>query len=154
MTTQIVMLLASLFTQPISEEQPAATCGTDKAVTGFDCTGSYCDNVALKCEDVPGTLGASRWTRWFSEEGHPRHDRGICKQDEMMTGVSCKGSYCDNLSLECTKTTARLSQCRWEPKKHSEEQNPYHAASGRVVRGIVCSGSYCDDKQFLTCAAR
>ncbi|MEM6991077.1 MAG: hypothetical protein AAF721_11280 [Myxococcota bacterium] len=149
-TIESVSLASPKFEAYVSEEGPASTCGTGEAVTGFRCLGSYCDNVALQCSAVAG-LGDSKWSRWFSEEGAPTRDRYACAADSVMTGVTCSGNYCDNLSLECTKTSQTLSGCKWGAKKYSEEQGPLLLPAGKVVRGVVCSGSYCDNKQFLTC---
>lgn len=139
------------FEAPVSEEQPPSTCDSGKAAFSLRCTGSYCDNVAIQCLPMPGSLGDRRWTRWFSEEGHPHHDRGVCKADEVMTGIACDHDYCDNVSIECSKTDRPLTACTWQRDTWiSEEQGPLDT-SGKVIRGIACKGSYCDDKAFLTC---
>ncbi|PRQ09678.1 hypothetical protein [Enhygromyxa salina] len=136
-----------------SEEYPSLICPNSNAVRGFDCTGSYCDNVSPYCEQVGGTsVGSSYWTSYFSEEGSGYDDEGHCwGNDEWMTGVDCSGSYCDDLSLRCTKFLgSNTGNCYWSGW-YSEEQSAFMAATGHYIKGMECGGSYCDNKRYRYC---
>jgi hypothetical protein len=87
-------------------------------------------------------------TSWFSEEGNHNYQ---CPGTQYITGVTCSGSYCDNLSVECTTTNLAKYNCTWAGP-FSEEQAAYLAPSGRAISGIWCSGSYCDNMWYLTCS--
>lgn len=103
-----------------------AWCGTgDEAVSGVRCSGSYCDNVSIRCQPLPFNLEVSfyHWSQPFSEEGsnigttvsHPHPNRyytdlltqnmHVCNANGeagVVTGFQCdSGSYCDNIQLEC-----------------------------------------------------
>lgn len=45
-------------------------CGYGNAVSGFRCSGGYCDDISIRCESMPyGIATRSRgWSGWFSEE--------------------------------------------------------------------------------------
>lgn len=137
----------------VSEEQPPTICANNYAVRGFDCSGSYCDNVSINCRPVFGhPFGNSIWTPYFSEEGSTADRRGRCAGPQRwMTGVACSGSYCDNLSIRCTQFPGSSpSNCEWSGW-YSEEQSRFNAPSGYFIKAVECSGSYCDNKRYRYC---
>jgi opacity protein-like surface antigen len=182
---------ASLYwTTWVSEEggSPQTICSYwNEAATGFGCLGSYCDWVRLQCETMPfgTTLDAATdyWTPWFSEEHDDVEmtvfDGGywyatfdehyqICQYTGfphgwagLVSGARCSGSYCDNISLECTqpvKVTSggnvkvNTTNCGWTANSYSEEQGSVDFGYNRYVVGAQCSGSYCDNKRYMLCS--
>ena len=90
----------------ISEEQPNASFRTDILsqpgfVGGLGCSGQYCDNISFFVITTPHIVhtGQWEWKPFFSEESP---GRSICAQNQFVTGVGCKGDYCDNISLHCS----------------------------------------------------
>jgi hypothetical protein len=145
------------WTGPGSEEDPPRACTTGTALNGFKCTGRYCDNVNLKCAPLPTNSAASsrKWQGYFSEEGtstqlcqfgahHPR--RGY------ITGMACKGAYCDNISLECTNFNIEFHDCHWTGWVSEEAGGELLFPQGYLAAGAECSGGYCDNMRFLICA--
>jgi hypothetical protein len=72
----------------------------DGIVTGIGCSGSYCDNVRLRCSPF-SSAGVSTsgcfWTASFSEE----QGSEVFPSDHfyVATGAQCTGSNCDNMSF-------------------------------------------------------
>jgi len=165
------------------------TCGAwDEAAVGFGWSGRHCDNVRLLCETMPfgTTLDASTdyWSDWFSEETdgftlivsdggywHDQFDENyqICQYPNareggyagLVSGIRCRGNYCDDISLECTqpvKPTAngnvkvRTTNCQWTTNTYSEEQGSVDFGYNRYIVGAECFGSNCDNKKFLVCS--
>lgn len=152
---------AFTFLPPHSEETPGASqCPADQVVTGFECTGSYCDNVSIECHDY-GTNVASfgQWSMWFEHEhgaipGGPGTVKSshVCPSGTKITGIDCWGNYCDNISIECTSAPGLgNSRCQWTGWFSEENPGPFLAASGDAIQGIWCSGTHCDNKRFLVC---
>ncbi|MEM6992518.1 MAG: hypothetical protein AAF721_18535 [Myxococcota bacterium] len=101
----------------------ARCTGNDRAVSGVRCSGSYCDNVGIRCQDMPWWIRTvnRRWTQWFSEEGsdiatdYPTNpgawyttdlteSQHVCNaggSGGIVTGMACGGRYCDFILLEC-----------------------------------------------------
>lgn len=68
-----------------------------------------------------------------------------------MTGISCNGSYCDNISLLCSQMSgSSTGSCSWSGW-YSEEQGPFYAPWGYFIKGVQCSGRYCDNKRYRYC---
>lgn len=167
----------------VSEEGggPWAYCGpSNEAASGFQCSGSYCDDVRMKCETMPYGITVTGYhaSATFSEEnngigtvtseGWYRYDNSyseVCNYSGsagIVTGVRCTGSNCDNITLECaTPMThvegvaepAQLTNCAWTGW-FSEEQAAMQYATGanKWITGVACSGSYCDNKSFYVCS--
>jgi hypothetical protein len=135
-----------------SEEYPPLSCPYGEAVQGADCKGSYCDNISLYCNSTGRGTGWSTWTPYFSEEGSGTANEGHCVGGDMwMTGVACKGRYCDNLSLMCSQlVNSSTGECGWT-EWYSEEQGAFGGYPGYFVKGIECSGRYCDNKRYYYC---
>ena len=94
------------WTPLFSEEQGTRTCPSGFAVAGLACRGKYCDSVSLYCVEITNHSFANCTdTRFVSEEqpnqvavfDNPNYD--AASQRFVATGLSCKGSYCDNISL-------------------------------------------------------
>lgn len=139
-----------------SEEYPPITVRNSFLIGGFRCSGSYCDNIGIGAEHIyfPDEqlwrIGDNYWTPYFSEEDSPWHFRE-CADHHWMTGISCNGSYCDNISLQCTEIFfSRRSACEWGPK-FSEEDHWFILPQGHFAVGIACFGSNCDNKSVKHC---
>ena len=165
---------------PISEETSGTFCGpSNEAVNGFDCDGSYCDNVSIRCGTLPYGITMSHWNwkDFFSEEdngigqtssgGWYQSDRSyseVCNwagAPSIMTGIRCRGRYCDDISIECgipmldvggVQETIELENCSWTGPR-SEEQSPLQLSNQQFISGIACYDSYCDNKTFYVCEA-
>lgn len=161
-----------------SEESGAVWCNAwNEAAIGFACSGSYCDNVALLCNQLPNGISLDTstdyWTGWFSEEtddyvtfrsgwyNSDVRNQEVChwgtSTPGLMSGIDCSGSYCDSISLECTVpkrpngTLPTFSNCAWSSSWFSEEQGAVAFGSQSFIAGAKCSGSYCDNKKFYVC---
>ena len=123
-----------------------------EVVQGTHCTGGYCDNTALYCNYTGRTNGWSTWQPYISEEGEGSADEAHCNNTDMwMTGMSCTGGYCDNVSIRCTQMIGSSTGSCWWSGWYSEEQQPFFASSGTFVKGIECDGDYCDNKRYHYC---
>ncbi len=137
-----------------SEEYQPLTASNPQTITAFQCTGSYCDNIRLNYfyYTKPNIrYGASVWSRYFSEEGD---NWLICNgTDSFMTGLSCNGSYCDNVSIQCTRVLGvAKTNCIWTGYFSEENGGYLYLPPGYFAAGLQCSGSYCDNKRVYACA--
>lgn len=167
----------------VSEENggPWSMCGPgDQAVSGFDCSGSNCDNVRVQCQTMPDdiTVWNYNFSDWYSEEnsgigtwvseGWYQYDDSyshVCNysgESGIMTGIHCDGSYCDDIQIECATPrrydggvweVVDMIECSWTGW-YSEEQPSLTFATGanRFISGIRCNGSYCDNKSYYVCS--
>jgi hypothetical protein len=135
-----------------SEEYPPLSCPDQHAVRGAHCTGGYCDNIALYCSYTGRYAEDPTWMPYFSEEGSGTTDEGHClDNDRWLTGISCNGGYCDNLSLLCARVPgSSTGGCTWSGW-YSEEDGPFVAPVGYYVKGIECDGGYCDNLRYRYC---
>lgn len=135
-----------------SEEYAALSCPDGQAVQGADCEGSFCDDVALYCAPTGWASGATAWLPYFSEEGAGAADEGHCLDDDMwMTGINCKGGFCDGISMQCTQMIGSTTgACQWSGW-YSEEQAPFYAPADHYIKGIECAGAFCDRKRYRYC---
>lgn len=133
-----------------SEEYPPLTCGSGQVARGFQCNGSYCDNIRMDCAaGVAGTTyGSKYWTGYFSEESTSYR---YCGRGGWVSGIACNGSYCDNISLQCTNTNRGHYNCTWSGW-FSEEDPAFVAPTGQYIKGVQCGGSYCDNKRYYYCS--
>lgn len=140
------------WTSYTSEEYPALSCADGQAVRGVDCAGHFCDNIALYCAFTGWTSGTTKWLSYFSEEGSGGADEGRCPDDDVwMTGINCKGGFCDNISMQCTQMLGTSTgACTWSGW-HSEEQAPFYAPMDSYIKGIECAGPFCDNKRYRYC---
>lgn len=149
-------LPACAWTGDFSEESPGeGHCPSGFAMRGVRCRGSYCDNVALYCCPYSPTPdpGATRsWSPFFSEEGSGRLYPPE-QATRFLSGLRCRGSYCDNLGMQYL-TTARLrfrDQCYQGPWFSEEGGAKQECRDGEWVGGLACRGSYCDDLSLFCC---
>lgn len=135
-----------------SEEYPPLTASNGRLISAMYCGGGYCDNVYLGYENVGVSYGSNSWTSYFSEEGSPNQNYRTCQGNSYMTGISCQGGYCDNISLQCTTITnrSRSTDCYWTAY-FSEEAGYNYLRNGYYAVGVRCRGSYCDDKSIYAC---
>lgn len=145
--TQIYIL--NYYSPWTSDENPPYTC-QNKYLTDFmQCSGSYCDKIAVGCEYVAREHASNYWTSYFSEEG--THNR-ICRDSTFMTGFHCKGSNCDKLSIQCaTVTNTTRGACYWTGWFSEEIPSWKFTAEGYYAAGLSCSGRYCDNKNIYAC---
>ncbi|MEZ4732599.1 MAG: hypothetical protein R3E79_36310 [Caldilineaceae bacterium] len=150
----------------ISEETGRpALCPVGYAVDGMQCTGRYCDNVALRCRQYTATPESYEYiykSGWLSEE----RPRNIFPSDSELPatwyviGLECSGRYCDNVRLWLKKSShiTNSGTC-WYGRWFSEEKLGFdlgsiEAQSGIYVAGLQCSGRYCDNKSLYYCRAQ
>lgn len=69
-----------------------------------------------------------------------------------MTGLGCRGRYCDDVSLLCTQfRNVNERDCHWTGWISEEGGGKLRFGSGYFARGLDCRGSYCDNKRFYVC---
>ncbi|MFK0572600.1 NPP1 family protein [Endozoicomonas sp.] len=82
------------------------------------------------------------FTKWFSEE---RSGKQMCPKGYVVTGVKCKGRYCDNKQLKCSEMPGlEISGPVQSSPYFSEERRNFYKHDGKVVVGMSCKGRYCD----------
>lgn len=158
-------------------EPPQQWCSlASQAVDGVRCQGSYCDDVSIRCNDLPFgmTTQGHNWEAQITnpdaiviagpagdyivsdENGH------VCGLGNgILTGLHCSGSHCEDLFLECatpvieyegSMVAADFVNCDWSTT-YSEEDPwfAYGASANRWITGIQCYNSHCDDKSYRVC---
>ncbi len=151
--------VTACWTREFSEERPGKMrCGRNMAVAGLWCSGKYCDNKSLYCKRLPPNRRAGKTTsnsKWISEEkpnASFRVDRG--KGGKLVSGLKCKGKYCDNISAYTVNTNlVKTGQWKWLPF-FSEEQGGKICGKNQYVTGVGCKGSYCDNISLLCSSVR
>lgn len=143
---------------PVSEENPPAACDPGAFVTTVRCTGSYCDNIAIRCARiVRADIGAAVWMPFVSEEGGGQRN---CPANHYIAGFACNYRYCDNVSLYCVEASNLTpSNCSWTASVSEERggllalgREMDDAGGVRVAaRAMKCEGRYCDNKSFEVC---
>ena len=88
----------------ISEEagRNTATCPDDHAVVQLTCSGDFCDNLVVRCKrlkDVKTSARQSYKLPWITDNIEPRE--ASCG-DDVVTGIQCRGRFCDDLQLTCS----------------------------------------------------
>ena len=98
----VMVTTSSAQAQTTSEERPPLICNPGSFVSGLQCSGRYCDNVGISCRRLSGLAwgGRAQFQRFVSEERGGRRD---CPRGFAMAGLSCKGRYCDDLSILCVQ---------------------------------------------------
>jgi len=148
-----------------SEESPPLTCRLGSLVSGFRCSGKYCDNIKLECTNNNYEISARNWEDYVSEEDRRstemvdgllvrRNDNlQLCGTKGFLTGVGCKGSYCDNISIECSviKGVERRTNGFWTTWVSEEKGGTLQFPRGYYAAGIECKGKFCDNKRFYVC---
>jgi len=154
-----------LIASALSEETAPVTCG-NRLLVGITCSGRYCDNITPICGSTRHDLFDIDWTKYVSEEGEATATCGVANPFDrwegasdppaFITGLACKGSYCDDVALECVALRDAFpgslggSLCRWTGWV-SEETPTLRFPSGFAAVRMQCSGRYCDNKRFFVC---
>jgi hypothetical protein len=142
----------------ISEEFGPAECPDGMAVIAAECSGSYCDQIRLRCDTLADPIGEAHWTYWVEAGGdffgNGNKSDATCEPNEWMTGIDCNGDFCDNVRIECSPTNRTEANCDWTDDWYSEEQGVYSAPPDFYLRGVRCQGAHCDNKQYLICQTR
>ncbi|RKG75075.1 hypothetical protein D7W79_21275 [Corallococcus exercitus] len=133
-----------------SEELAPAECDGDALAYGASCSHAFCDDVRLGCNTPPSgtTKGYPTWTASFSEEStRPT----ICPNGSWVTGLSCSGGYCDNVSLECTPISGRSAgNCYWSDPI-ADGKSTFIAPANHFIRGAKCAGWWCESMTLYYC---
>lgn len=149
-----------VWTDYFSEEDPPGVCSGTRLMRGFECEGSYCDDLRIDCSLISvGDQLDSSWSDYFSEEGSYPEDAGICPPGSWVTGIDCSGSYCDNVSIRCTEVVypanhsiySTAIDCAWSDWRSEEDPAWYTGSTNRFVNRVQCSGSNCDEMRFHVC---
>lgn len=159
----VALISVSAFGQTTSDELPPVSCG-NRLVTALRCSGRYCDNITLSCGGPAHQIYDVKWTAFISEEGGAEASCDLVapffgKADKALgfvTGVKCRGSYCDDVSLQCVSlrdARANETRCQWT-RWISEETGPIVFAPGTGATKMQCRGRYCDDMRFWVCPVR
>jgi len=142
-----------MWSSSVSEETNPAYCGKQYMMGGVYFSGSYSDNTQLYCvnRSAQNTATGSRtssWTTWFSDESPNSRQ---CPSDTWLSGMRCRGSYCDDVQLLCTQFVGKTgSNCSWT-SAYSDESGVKQFPSGYFAKGARCTGSYCDNMSFYVC---
>ncbi|MFW7380152.1 MAG: hypothetical protein ACOH5I_15160 [Oligoflexus sp.] len=141
------------WTPTTSEEQgdrTSAICD-DAVVSGLQCKGRYCDNVALQCQQGLETSSHS-WTDYFSEEGQ---NSRICPDQKFVTSIKCRGRYCDQVALRCSQVAEQNhDSCYWTASFSEEHGGTFEFPENTYLAGVQCEGRYCDNKRAYLCQAK
>lgn len=148
---------ACYLTSWFSEEGNAsAFCQPGYAVRGIFCSGANCDNKRLNCCDYAGS-GYDRsvnfwWSQSFSEESPGQ----AVSSAAFVSGMACKGSYCDNLRLNyfSSNLVQNNGQCRFTPRFSEEGAGSASCAGNEFVAGVRCTGGYCGNLELWCCGRR
>jgi hypothetical protein len=138
----------------VSEEYPPVTCvRTGDLLAGILCAGSYCDNIYGICENLSYAYKVYDriWLNYVSEESSAF--TANCGSG-FITGFACRGSYCDNVSVECSylnEVVPSSTDCILTPSI-SEEWDNYFFPEGMYAVALDCDGSYCDNIEFIVCS--
>lgn len=136
-----------------SEENAPRYCPHGSAVVEVGCSGRYCDNLHLVCgrharEFVFGhrDIDSHQWSGWYSEEdgGHPPGWLDPAPVTGFVTGVDCRGDYCDDLRVDSDAAKTPMGAGSLVGVV-SEETAPARCPAGQFVTKLLCSGSYCDN---------
>lgn len=87
------------------------------------------------------------WTGvWFSEETAV----GQCPVNQLVTGVDCSGSYCDNKMLQCHPSPTTLGSGSWTSWFSDGNTNNFRVCGGTsYVTAMQCDGNYCDNLKLF-----
>ncbi|MBN2350189.1 MAG: hypothetical protein JXJ22_15225 [Bacteroidales bacterium] len=150
---------SAYWTNTISEEQGKINAKCGYYLAGYRCSGSYCDNrqlyfVSYPAFDKSQNCNSTTFTSAAISEERPSNVF-IVPQGFLINGISCQGSYCDNLKFAYSENnkadiSVNLSKKFWSTWISEETgKNEYIAPDGHFIIGYECRGSYCDDRRFL-----
>jgi hypothetical protein len=150
--SQTEQAVLSGWTPLTSEEFAPVSCGGSSFVAGFKTTGSYGDTLSVWCEPTTETKGDSYWTPYISDEY-----RGMmyCEREYWVTGLACRGKYCDDVSIQCTRIAGSYPYEVTASWWISEENPPLvWTYLNKFAKGVQCSGAYCDNVRFARAFVR
>ena len=93
-------------------------------------------------------LSGGEWTAYYSEEG----GEALC--NGLVTGMRCRGKYCDDVSLECDQSTLGDTYSHSWTKYFSEETGGLICGGEGYITGVKCQGKYCDDVSIRCSSVR
>jgi len=86
--------------------------------------------------------GSTGWTPFTSEELQPVE----CNPGTAVTGVACRGKYCDDVAIFCREVRWSLPMgASYWTQWISEETTFATCGIDEVMSGLACRGKYCDD---------
>lgn len=137
----------------VSEEDPPTTCARGSVVSTFTCTGRFCDNITITCRPVAAPVANTFWTNWVESGGNTTASciAGDGTGSAYMSGIACRGDFCDDISLHCTRFVGLGSVSCLPPTPHTDGQVGVAAAIGSGIGIVTCSGLHCDDKTISIC---
>jgi hypothetical protein len=156
----ILPLAAQAQSFTLSEEDPPRTCAPGSIVASLGCSGDFCDNISLTCRPQPGRTARMFWTNWVESGGQalaacaeidPDTDL-LPPLDGFLSGIACRGDYCDDISLHCTRFVGlMIDEPNCVTTRHSDENRGVGVAPGFAIAAIRCSGRHCDNKDVTIC---
>jgi len=84
------------------------------------------------------------YTPFVSEENPP----AICRSRHLVGGMLCRGSYCDNVALDCSSVSGLKLDYTFWTNQFSEERGGKQMCERGFVTGVQCFGRYCDNKSL------
>jgi hypothetical protein len=158
----VALVSVSAFGQITSDELAPVSCG-NRLVAGITCTGRYCDNIKAICGGPAHQIYQMKWMPFVSEEGNavttcalPAFFGKADPGTGFVTGFACKGSYCDNVSLQCVSLRDAypdVNRCRWTGWISDETGTVLFPPDNGATK-MECSGRYCDNMRFWLCPLR
>jgi hypothetical protein len=89
--------------------------------------------------------GASELEFFSEEQGLSK-----CPNGQLITGIWCRGKYCDSKKLQCVEYTNQFdpdAQHEWSRWFSDERPNSETTKNG-FASGLGCSGNYCDNMRI------
>lgn len=144
------------WTADFSEEAPGQmACPSGFAVRGVKCKGSNCDNMSLYCcpyMDHSDSSATTSFSGEFSEEGSGA-PYSAANATKFVSGMKCRGSYCDNIKLQLLSTPHLQFQGQCVQGEWFSEEGTNHreCPADQWVGGMACREDYCDDISLYCC---
>ncbi|WP_299860673.1 hypothetical protein [uncultured Hoeflea sp.] len=160
----LIVLLCGLFAsiafaqeQTTSDGRPPIICPHGALANGLLCSGSYCDDITMRCSPNVRDVRRIFWTPFVHRA--PGSGVAICSTEfggtsGFVSGVACEGDWCDNVALQCTELDLfepDFSSC-FSSSWFSEEQDwqapptPFH-----FIVSMRCKDTHCDLKRMRSC---
>jgi len=97
---------------------------------------------ALLISVMASRPGAAENLGPISEETGPAE----CNAGDYVSGIRCTGSYCDNITITCSRLRdgVRVHFGTWTDWV-SEEQGRRECPPDHLIAGLKCQGRYCDN---------
>ncbi|MEL6339541.1 MAG: hypothetical protein AAFP04_16605 [Myxococcota bacterium] len=142
----------ALLTDFTSEEFPPAFCAPGHLARAIQCTGDFCDNVQMDCDQNLSSVNSTDtvWTDWVEADGRRST---TCLNGYWVDGIECRGGNCDDVRFRCARAGSfQHKGCFWTDW-YSEESGWYVAPEGNWLAGVRCEGRHCDNKRYYVCSA-